>query len=262
MRYGLLSDVHGNLPALQAALRVLAKEEVDAYLCAGDLVGYGPSPNECVEMVLSLRGICVAGNHDLIAVGALPTDRCGAAARTSLAWTADALTQDSRSGLEALPRTATTADGVVVAHGSLDDPEEYVKEPLQAARQMRRASALVPDARALVLGHTHRPLAVDDRGRRVPVGPARSASLSADRRYVVNPGSVGQSREAVLHARVAVLDLGADVLRFLAFGYDHHAVQAELRRHGLPPSTMHVPPRPLWRRAARRLWRVAARRKS
>jgi len=261
LRYGLLSDVHGNLPALEAALAVLATEEVDAYLCAGDLVGYGPSPNECVEMVLSLPGVCVAGNHDLIAVGALPPDRCSVAARRSLVWTVDALGEASRTALAALPRVAATSEGVVVAHGSVADPEEYVTRPSQAAAELRRALALFPHVRVLVLGHTHHALAVDDSGSPLPVEPKRSLELSLDRRHVVNPGSVGQSRETALHARVAVLDVGTGVLRFHAFRYDHRAVQVALAHHGLPPSAMHVPPRPMWRRLAGRLWRTAGRRK-
>jgi hypothetical protein len=86
MRYGVLADVHANLHALEAALAFLATEEVDAYLCAGDLVGYGPQPNECVRRVLGLPATCVAGNHDLIALGEL-SDEPPACAGPAACWT-------------------------------------------------------------------------------------------------------------------------------------------------------------------------------
>src|SRR3954469_29493 len=99
MRYGLLSDVHANLPALRAALEWLRREGADAYLCAGDIVGYGPHPNECVELIAALPGACVAGNHDLIAVGRLDGEGIGALARVTLDWTRTVLGSDARAWL-------------------------------------------------------------------------------------------------------------------------------------------------------------------
>ena len=87
MRYGVLADIHGNLHALRAALGALGREGVDRYLIAGDLVGYGPNPNECVELVAGLDAVCVAGNHDLIALDRLSDERCPELARQSLRWT-------------------------------------------------------------------------------------------------------------------------------------------------------------------------------
>src|SRR3954447_24462817 len=87
MRFAVISDVHANLHALDAALAFLATQDVDGYLCAGDLVGYGPFPNECVRRVAALGGPCVAGNHDLIAIGRLSDERCIPLAQASLRWT-------------------------------------------------------------------------------------------------------------------------------------------------------------------------------
>ena len=96
MRFAILSDIHGNLPALEAALELFARAGVDRYLCAGDLVGYGPFPNECVERIAELGAVCVAGNHDLIALGRLSDDRCIPLARNSLRWTREVLTPATR----------------------------------------------------------------------------------------------------------------------------------------------------------------------
>ena len=87
MRFAVIADVHANLHALDAALAFVSDQDVDAYLCAGDLVGYGPFPNECVRRVRELPGRCVAGNHDLIVVDRCGDERCVPLARTSLRWT-------------------------------------------------------------------------------------------------------------------------------------------------------------------------------
>ena len=121
MRYGVIADVHGNLDALRAVLRAIDREGVDRHLVAGDLVGYGPYPNECVAAVAELSAICVAGNHDLIALGALSDERCIELARRSLTWTRRVLGADERAFLAALPRVDTAPGGVRMAHGSLDE---------------------------------------------------------------------------------------------------------------------------------------------
>ena len=105
-RLGVVSDIHANLHALDAALEFLATQELDGYLCAGDLVGYGPLPNECINRMLDLPVACVAGNHDLIALGRLGDDRCIPLARDSLRWTRSVLDDDARARLEALPLSA------------------------------------------------------------------------------------------------------------------------------------------------------------
>src|SRR5919112_3062552 len=132
MRIGLLSDVHANLFALQAAIARLRAEGVDAWICAGDLVGYGPHPNECVETIAELGPTCVAGNHELMLLDALPVTRAGWLARRTIAWTRDVVRPDVRTYLADLPHTATAA-GVAVAHGSPGDPEEYVRTDERAA---------------------------------------------------------------------------------------------------------------------------------
>ena len=253
MRYGLLSDVHGNLPALESALAVLAGEGVDAFICAGDLVGYGPHPNECVERVLSLPGICVAGNHDLIAVGILSDQNSSHAARVSLAWTSAQLTPITRAALARLRIRESTDDGVTVSHGSFDDPEEYVTKPSHAIAELAKARRHDSRTRVLVLGHTHRAVAVQATGRSLQISRMPGEPLPVSEwPVVVNPGSVGQSREARVHARFALLDLEAGRLRFWAVEYAYADVQAALRRNGLPASTLHAPPRSVWRRAVGR----------
>jgi len=264
VRYGLLSDIHANLPALTAAVRCLTGQGVDRWLCAGDVIGYGPQPNECVAELAALDPVCVAGNHELVALGELSAQRCSRRARESLDWTRAALSPDSRAYLAALPR-AVELPGLVMAHGSLSDPEEYVRSDAQAEAQLARLASAHPSAGVLVLGHTHRAwLYRQGPGDQPERSVDGSARLPAGARYLVNPGSVGQSRQRERQplARFALLEFaeaGPAVkpvgVRFFAVDYDHRAVRGALRGKRLPPDSMHVRPGTL-ATAARRLRRA------
>ncbi|MGI8660079.1 MAG: metallophosphoesterase family protein [Thermoleophilaceae bacterium] len=254
MRLGLFGDVHANLPALETALAFLGSSGVDAYVCTGDLVGYGPQPNECVARVTALDGTCVAGNHDLIALGELAADRCIPLARHSLRWTRGVLDEDARTALQGLPRQASAPGRVVVAHGSLADSQQYVRTAEEATAQLGAA----PEADTVILGHTHSPLAVGERRGMLLAGPEGVVRLLPGERHVLNPGSVGQSRERHAWVRVAVMDLDRSEVTFRGLPYDVHACRAELRRRGLPARSCHLRPRP-WRRAGGQLL-LAARR--
>src|SRR5919202_4078432 len=124
MRYGVLADVHGNAFALRTALDSLAAAGVDGWLCAGDIVGYGPQPNECVDLLVERDVRCVAGNHELLVLGELPLDRSGRLARETTPWTRSVLRDDCRAYLAALP-TTLRVPGMVMTHASLTDPERY-----------------------------------------------------------------------------------------------------------------------------------------
>jgi predicted phosphodiesterase len=264
MRYVILSDVHGNLHALHAVLRASADDRVDRYLCLGDLVGYGPFPNECVAAVAELDAVCVAGNHDLLALGALSDARSGPLARQTTPWTRAALHDDTRRYLAALPLRAR-ADGVVLAHGSLDDPERYVRSPETADALLDRVADEDPDARVLALGHTHHAWAYAG-GAGTLLRPRATGSVRLDPglRHLVNPGSVGQSRDRSLAARYLVLDLDRDEASFRAVEYDVRGHVAALARAGLPPGSHQMAPtlrdraRPYARKVTRRVAAVRA----
>jgi len=261
VRYGVLSDIHGNLTALQAAIDALRRERVDAWLCAGDLVGYGPQPNECIEVIAELDGLCVAGNHELILLGQLSDQRCGRLARETILWTRDVLRADCLAYLSGLPRVVATPS-LVMTHGSLDDPEEYVLREPQAEQQLHRLGLGYPQARLLILGHTHSVWMYSEMQK--TVRPSRRAiPLVPSDRLLLNPGSVGQSRqrERVPRARFMVLDLDRWQAQFHSTSYDVEACRAALRREGLPLDCIHRPPGRLAavRRRGRSLLRQALR---
>jgi predicted phosphodiesterase len=258
VRYGVLADVHGNLHALEAALAALARLGVGSYLCAGDLVGYGAMPNECVAALAALDVRCVAGNHDLIALGRLPDDDCSQLARDSLRWTRTHLDPAARRYLEALPPVVATADGVVVAHGSLSDPWEYIRTPAQRVEQLRRLERDHPGTRVLVLGHTHRPAAHS--ATRGAIGLRRGVAIPEEDSVLLNPGSVGQSRERRVRASFVVLDVDRREATFHAVRYDVRGCRRTLRQRGLPAWSYQLRPSPARRYAGavrRALRRVA-----
>ncbi len=256
MKYAVLADIHGNLHALESVLHAFPAAAVDGYVVAGDLVGYGPHPNECVDIVRALDCVCVAGNHDLIALGKLPDDRLGRLARETLEWTRRELREDVRGYLERLPQVAELEGGVVVAHGTLRDPTVYVREWRQAVDQLAELRDRRPNARTLVLGHTHRPSAWTASGQRLPI--SRKPTPLPPEPILVNPGAVGQARAVLPRAQFLLLDLERGEVTFRRSRYDIRACRRALTRAGLPPEACHQ--RPAARRGfarARRWWHEA-----
>ena len=238
MRYGVAGDVHGNLHALRTVLGALRAAGAERIVCPGDVVGYGPRPDECAALLADAGALAVAGNHDLMAIGRLPVERTGGIVRETIEWTRDAINAATREWLEALPLELRTDDGLFVTHGALGDPERYIRDEPAAREQLAELAERDPQARALLLGHTHLPMdQAGEGGRRL-----------------LNAGSVGQSRERLPLARALVLDPRAGHAEFLALRYDVHATRSELRAAGLPPYACHLAPG----RAAhvrRRAWR-------
>jgi predicted phosphodiesterase len=256
VRYAVLSDIHGNMHALDAALDALADLGVTGYLCPGDLVGYGPMPNECVSAVAELDALCVAGNHDLIALGRLPDADCSEVAKVTLRWTKRHLDAAARRYLEQLPLVLATLDGVVMAHGSLRDPWEYVRTPAQRVRQLRMLAHEHPGTQVLILGHTHRPALHSARDGAADVRHGRTVRLCDGDAYLLNPGSVGQSRDRNPRARFAVLDTDRSEVTFHAVRFDVRACRRALRQQGLPAYAYQLRP-PALRRYAGSLRRAA-----
>jgi diadenosine tetraphosphatase ApaH/serine/threonine PP2A family protein phosphatase len=231
MRIAVISDIHANLHALQAVLVAIAAEDVDDIWCLGDLVGYGPRPNECVALVRERASVCLVGNHDLACVErldlALFMGPAGAAAR----WTRSVLEDESRSFLLGLEPTAR-GEGVALAHGSPRDPiwEYILSEPAAAAAFAATAEPLV------LVGHSHVALAIalDEDGVSGGVAEAGTEVELPGRRHLLNPGSVGQPRDGDPRAAWLVIDTSAARATFRRTGYPLELTQAEMRERGLP----------------------------
>jgi predicted phosphodiesterase len=241
VRIGLLSDVHANLPALQVALAALRHAEIDQLLVAGDLVGYGAQPNECVTMLAEAGAKCVAGNHDLFVLDRLPPTRFPTLARSSAEITRSLLSADVRSFLASLPLTLHVGS-LLITHGSPASPEEYVERETRAFELLSQLGKLAPGTETLVLGHTHRQWCVSAGAGTLP---AHDRVRPPVKPFLINPGSVGQSRmrERRPKVRFAIYDVTSCYIDFYQENYDVESSARELDRLGLPRSCLHSPPR-------------------
>jgi diadenosine tetraphosphatase ApaH/serine/threonine PP2A family protein phosphatase len=233
VRYAVISDVHGNLEALEAVLADIERERPDGCICLGDVVGYGPDPNDCAARVRSLDGPAVAGNHDRAAAGALDTRWFNPLARAAIDWTIGVLTQETRRWLADLPERYEAPEFLGV-HGSPRDPvEEYILDlPTSLAIFSAHRFSLC------LVGHSHVPgVFVLDAGGRVsahPLLPGESLSLDGASRYIVNVGSVGQPRDGDPRAAYLLLDTGARTAVLRRLPYAVRVTQRKMRGAGLP----------------------------
>jgi len=234
MTYGLVSDIHANLTALEAVLDRL--RGVDRFVCPGDVVGYGPDPAECLSRVRSLDCVTVLGNHDAAVCGMMNPSWFNPDAREAISWTHQALGEADLHALSILPLTHE-ANQFVVVHGSLAGPEEfpYILSPGEA----RRCFEEMGDHGVCFVGHSHvseiyvqQPgvFGVDQIG--MPSGG--KLDLRPGLRYIVNCGSVGQPRDGNPDASCAVFDSEAMAVEIIRVPYDFPAVQDRMRRAGLP----------------------------
>jgi diadenosine tetraphosphatase ApaH/serine/threonine PP2A family protein phosphatase len=229
VRIAVVSDIHGNLPALEAVLAALAP--FDAIWQLGDIVGYGPQPDAVVARLRELGAIGVRGNHDAAAVGDLATSAFNSEARTAVLWTASVIDADTRAWLSELPETRVEGE-YTLAHGSPRDPLwEYVLTTPTA-----RANFASLTTRHALIGHTHLPLVFrEDDGLIETIAPSDGSALVLDeRRAMLNPGSVGQPRDGDPRAGGASLDTETGTMTWRRVPYDIAAVQARMRKAGLP----------------------------
>ena len=230
MRIGVVSDIHSNLTALLTVLDDMGP--VDALWCLGDFVGYGPWPNECIEL-LRERGVqAIAGNHDLAAIGTISSEEFNGDAAIAAEWTAHALTPESRAYLLTLEPMAEI-EGVTFAHGS---PREPVWEYMLSAGTAAAGFETISTDLCLV-GHTHIPSLFTEHESGVPqvsymAGGSSSAVDTA--RLIVNPGSVGQPRDRDPRAAYLVFDTESGELAWRRVDYDIAKVQKRMEKVGLP----------------------------
>jgi len=253
VRIGIISDIHGNYVALRTVLEDMGK--VDALWCLGDLVGYGPQPNECIEAVCKLPHVSIPGNHDWGMLGRLDRQAFNRDARSLLEWTHKALTPSNMSYLEALPLHMTTLQAsFTLVHASPRDPMwEYLLDLFDAAECFPRFHS-----RYCFVGHTHVPLIFRDAdgvvkaeipepGDEITVNIKPYTSIAdvgeGHSRMIINPGSVGQPRDGDPRAAYMMLDIPNNVtsggwratLTFRRVEYPIKETQDLMREYGFPP---------------------------
>ena len=231
MRVAVVSDLHSNLHALEEVLAAIDAEAPDELWCLGDLVGYGPRPNECCATIAERADVCLAGNHDLAVRGTIDLEEFGGEAAVAARWTREVLAPEAQQLLDGLEPTGS-AHGVALYHGSARDPVwEYVLSDEGALATLDLA-----DSPLVLVGHSHVALQVVQSGDELTGGVAKGgAELELDGvRALLNPGSVGQPRDGDPRAAYLLLDLDARRAQFRRVEYDVKLTQREMRDAGLP----------------------------
>ena len=231
MRAAVISDVHGNLQALEAVLAAIDELQVDEIWSLGDVVGYGADPVRCMEIVDERAAVSLAGNHDLVVAGTIDIDTFAHDARDAAEWSRTVLSPEQIAELGGrMP--GGRREGVQMFHGSIRDPVwEYVVDPRTAALCLERQSRPL-----CLIGHSHVQLLWGyENGELVGGTVAAGATLAyGEGPFIVNPGSVGQPRDGDPRAGYALIDTAEGTATWLRADYDIRAAQAAIRDAGLP----------------------------
>lgn len=233
MRYGIFSDIHSNLEALEAVIHAYKKEGIDRYFCLGDVVGYAADPAECAEKVRILSSVTIAGNHDYACVGLFSLDYFNPLAKEAIIWTNRNITEKEYNFLAGLKLTFKNKE-FTLAHGTLDRPEEfnYMTGDLAASSSFESL-----DNNLCFVGHTHIPgIFVRSHKGEIRYQSKAEAVIKEGNKYIINTGSVGQPRDGDPKAAYCVYDTKKKTVKVKRVSYDAQAARKKIVDHGLPAS--------------------------
>jgi predicted phosphodiesterase len=257
VQIALISDIHGNIEALDAVLSDIDQRFPDAkIICTGDIVGYGPDPGTCIERLVSRAIPGVMGNHDEMVLGQRDFSRCVYAGIRAARWTRRILSEEHLSFLHGLPGILQVTPNIVACHGTPEDADVYVSNETVAEQSLAHMKERYPDAKILVCGHTHHAAVYCKLSGFRNMGPGTEFTIPARSHCIINPGAVGQSRDGKFLARYAILDTETAVVSFPGLVYDQAMTVRKLRRAGLVPAVDLQRPTGLLRyfEAFRRRW--------
>ena len=232
MRYALISDIHSNLEAFEAVLDTLSKEQIDKYLCLGDVVGYGADPRPCIKLLRSVSPeVTIAGNHDWAVVGLTDITYFNEAAADAVEWTRGVIGEDEREFLKALPLIYETKRFTLV-HGTLEEPAEfhYILSGYDALKTIKLSAT-----GACFVGHSHVAETFYTDGEHIAHTTMPEVRMESGRKYVVNVGSVGQPRDGDPRASFVIYDDEEGVIYTRRVSYDIKTAQDKIMKAGLPP---------------------------
>jgi predicted phosphodiesterase len=237
MRIAVISDIHGNLEALESVLEQLSREGVEFILNLGDLVGYNASPKECLALLRSRPDIRhLAGNHDLAVLEPERAQFFNIIAYEALMWCREQVPGEERQFLRELPLTLA-GPGYWACHGTPANPDAYIAYHFQGKKLLRELSR-TPDIRVCFFGHTHRRALWyrDIRGKVAQQALDRpKLELPREGHYLINPGSVGQPRDGNPEAAYAIFDDEDFSIHFKSVPYDVAGAQRRILAAQLPP---------------------------
>ncbi len=236
MRYLILSDIHSNDEALASVLAQVRRKRFDRVVILGDFVGYGANPNQVIDRVRRIRKerISIRGNHDKVVCGLDSGDLFNPVALAAAQWTAEKLTPRNRKFLEAQPQGPLEVDkAFLICHGSPRDEDAYIFSDRDAFVNFRDF-----DYTVCFFGHSHIPsvFTLEPHAIRVEVvkGDRVRLKLAGERRYLINPGSIGQPRDRNPAAAYAIYDAKPRIVHFDRVPYDAEKAREKIHRAGLP----------------------------
>jgi putative phosphoesterase len=230
MRFGIFSDVHSNLPALDAVFAAFTRESIDKYICIGDMVGYAANPKECIAKIRQLNPLLVAGNHDWASVDLFNTRYFNPIAKEAVEWTKGQLSSEEKKFLKSL-ELVFTDNNFILVHGTLDNPEDfnYLYDQLDAQVTFELMAANI-----CFVGHTHIPGVFVQENNHISYHQQYPLIISGQKKYIVNTGSVGQPRDRNPQASYCIFDTGTNSLEIKRIDYDVKEAQKMILAAGLP----------------------------
>jgi predicted phosphodiesterase len=229
MKYAIIADIHANLEALEVVLQDAKDQNCTHYACLGDVVGYNANPKECLDIVRDMGMPCVKGNHDEYCSIESNLEGFNPHAAEAIHWTRAQLTEEDREWLRNLKYIRLVASFSIV-HATLDGPQRwgYVFDRLAAA-----ASFTYQNTSVCFFGHTHVPVAFI-RDSVVRGGTYSKFKVEPGRKYFINVGSVGQSRDGVAKATYVIYNVDEGIVELRRLDYEISKTQAKIRAAGLP----------------------------
>ena len=231
MRYAIISDIHGNLAALDAVLKRIRQENCDKVVCLGDIVGYGPYPNECIEVVRHQCHYTIMGNHDHAAIGHTSTSYFNIYAKMAIEWTSTELLPSSREFLENLEFQRSEND-ILFVHATPIDPEEwnYILSIYEANSNFKEFEEKVS-----FVGHSHVPMVFElNSGNRTKAKKDTQFKFEDGSRYIINVGSVGQPRDGNPMSSFGIYNSDTNEYQNVRQEYDIFKTQKAMMDRDLP----------------------------
>ncbi len=231
MRYGIISDIHGNLEALTIVLEELENSNIDKYMCLGDIVGYGANPNECITLIREKTDIIIAGNHDHAAVGLTRTDNFNPYAKRAVEWTNKTLITENIEFLKGLSLNLVIDETIMIVHSTPSRPEiwNYIFSTYEARREFSYYSEPIG-----FIGHSHQPLIFHGDGERCYLYRDNRITINLEERYLINVGSVGQPRDGNPKACYCIYDNDESIVEIYRTEYDVETARQKIIDAGLP----------------------------
>ncbi len=233
MRYAILSDIHSNLEALTAVLLRIRQLRTDRMLCLGDVVGYNANPNEVMDILKSEGAVCIKGNHDVVASGEREPDDFSPLAKEAILWTRERLSYDGVEFLKHLPSEMEIED-FFIFHGSIHDTDRYIFDIQDVRDNFSMLDGLPGAPRIGFFGHTHVKTAYSLYRGVIAIEASNHILIWDDKKYLINPGSVGQPRDRDPRASFCIYDTKERTVAFYRVEYDIRACGDKIVKAGLP----------------------------